>query len=222
MRYIPLLLGTSLLAMSCGKNKFLTSSVPSDEIARMAYFEPISYIQHVEKGNKGVLNDSLSKVSQYKLDSLISVNRNKLKIGEKIVIDDDSIRSRIENETAFIIQTAIINKKVEGIALLPTIDSIMENNGERFAMATIISGFGRRKGNYGGQVAKGIGVGILTLGMYAPVPIKSNITVYTVIFDSKRNEIAFYNRNMPIEKSPTDAIIIEKQLLKLFKGYFYE
>lgn len=89
----------------------------------------------------------------------------------------------------------------------------MKNSNQRFALATVATGFGRRKGNYGGQVAKGAAVGILTLGMAVPTPIKSNLTLYAFIFDVQKNEIAYYKKSLPVEKEPTDENAIEKQLM---------
>lgn len=71
-------------------------------------------------------------------------------------------------------------------------------------------------------MAKGAAIGILTLGMYVPTPIKSNLTLHAFIFDSEKNEITFYKRAMPVEKEPTEPEVINKQLFELFKGYFYE
>lgn len=219
-----LIIGISIivLASSCVSNKMLTSSVPPTTINEMAYFEPISYIRLIEKGNKSKLSDSLSQITKTKVENILLKNRVKLNISNSIKVDNDTLMNRIENEIGYLIQTASRNKSLKGLTLTPTIDSILKSHNQRFALATVSVGFGRRKGNYGGQVAKAIGVGILTLGMYSPVPIKSNITIYGIIFDSKLNEIAFYKRTMPIEKSPTDSKILERQITKLFEGYFYE
>ena len=207
---------------SCVSNKMLTSSVPPSAINEMAYFEPISYIRLIEKGNKSKFSDSLSQITKTNVEKIILKNKKKLKISNSIKIENDTLMNRIENEISFLIQTASKNNSLKGLTLTPTIDSILKINNQRFALATVSVGFGRRKGNYGGQVAKAVGIGILTLGMYSPVPIKSNITIYGIIFDSKLNEIAFYKRTKPIEKSPTDSKILEKQITKLFEGYFYE
>lgn len=83
------------------------------------------------------------------------------------------------------------------------------------------TGFGRRKANYRGQVAKDAAIGILTLGMAVPTAVRSNITLYAFIFDAQKNEIAYYKRSLPIEKEPTDEKVIEKQLAGLFEGYLY-
>jgi len=103
--------------------------------------------------------------------------------------------------------------------LTPAIDSVLKSNHQRFALATVVTGFGRRKGNYRGQVAKGAAIGLLTLRMAVPTPVKSNLTLYAFVFDAEKNEVAYYKRSMPVEKEPTDERVIEKQLTRLLNGY---
>ncbi len=218
---VKVVLGTLIIFTSC-VTKTLTSSVDVSELSDIAYFKPISYIRHIEKGNKPVINDSLSKITSDIIESIILLNKNTLRVNTEIVVTDSLLNKKLEQEINFLIQSVLKNKKLEGIKLTPIIDSLMTSNKQRFAMSIITSGFGRRKGNYGGQIAKGIGIGVLTLGMYAPVPIKSNVSIYGLIFDSKNDEITFYKNTMPIEKSPTDNIILTKQFYKLFDGYLYQ
>lgn len=217
-----LVLALALTLSSCGTNKFLTSSVTANEIPELNYFESFSYIQYIEKGNKAQLSDSLSFVAQSRLDSLLSKNQPKLRLTNKITIDDAALRAKIENEIGSLAQLITQKRKLDGIPLTPIIDSLMKENNQRFALAVVATGFGRRKGNYGGQVAKGIAVGVLTLGMVVPAPIKSNLTLHSFIFDSEKNEVAFHKRSFPVEKEPTDPDVLEKQLISLFNGYFYE
>ena len=220
MRY--LFLATTMLALaSCGTNKFLTSSTKSNEIANISYFTPLTYIQYIEKGNKAVLSDSLSAISQFKVDSLLNAKKATLRLSGKIVVHNDTLTQKMEKELAYLVRLISQKKKIEDIPITPTIDSILKSSHQRFALATIATGFGRRKGNYGGQVAKGAAIGILTLGMAVPTPVKSNLTLYAFIFDVQKNEIAYYKRSLPVEKEPTDEKAIEKQLAGLFEGYLY-
>ena len=217
------ILGFALILSSCGANKFLTSSVTSAEIKDVDYFEPFAYIQLIEKGNKPKFSDSLSTITKRNLDSIIETKATKLRLNEKILIENDTLKARVENELGYLTQLIFQKRKLDGIELTPAIDSILENKKQRFAMATIATGFGRKKGNYGGQVAKGVAVGILTLGMAVPTPVKSNLTLYTYIFDSEKNEVAFYRRLMPDkEKEPTDPEYTERQIIATFNGYYYE
>lgn len=221
MRNLLILLA-ALTLTSCGANKYLTSSTKSNEIETLNFFKPISYIQYIGKGNKMAFSDSLSKISSQKIESLLNENKGTFRLSEEIVIDNDTVKLKIEDEIAYLARLISQRKKLDGIPLPFTIDSVLKNSNQRFALATVATGFGRRKGNYGGQVAKGAAVGILTLGMAIPTPIKSNLTLYAFIFDVQKNEIAYYKKSLPVEKEPTDKNAIEKQLIGLFNGYLYE
>ena len=94
-------------------------------------------------------------------------------------------------------------QKLDGIKLTPTIRTVLKENNQRFALLVVSNGFGRRAGNYGAQAAKGVGVGILTLGMYAPVPVKSSLALYAAILDADRDEVIYFSKTIPVEKSPT-------------------
>jgi hypothetical protein len=223
MKKLTLLIGIgiTLVLTSCVTNKYISKNVNATEITEIKYFAPFSYVSLIEKGNKSVLNDSLSSISKVLLDSVIR-NNNDFKIEKRIDVNGLKNNIKVNNELSFLIQTVMNTKKLDGVKLTPTIDSIMKANKQRFAMASVTTGFGRKKGNYGNQVAKGIGVGILTLGMYAPVPIKSSFSLFTIILDSERNEVVYYCRTLPIEKSPTDFKAVEKQYRTLYQGYMYE
>ncbi|MBJ7879322.1 hypothetical protein [Gelidibacter salicanalis] len=213
----------ALVLTSCGTPKHLTNSVASSEITALSYFEPIAYIQYIEKGNKTTLSDSISAITKAKLDSLFTKNASNLRLTDKIVIKDAALSTRVENELGYLVQLIGQQRNLKGIPLTPAIDSILKINNQRFSLSTVATGFGRRKGNYGGQVAKGVAVGILTLGMAVPSPIKSNLTLHAFIFDSEKNEIVFYNKLLPNKvKEPTDSKFIETQLTSLFEGYFYD
>lgn len=221
IKKITLILLLIVIVQSCTTNKNLSSSPPVNEVSNLEYFEPFTYIQFVVKGNKPVLNDSLSSITKQKMDSVIFSKKGKFRINNKIILNDKNANEKVEKEFVFLIQSAINTRKLEGIPLTPTIDSILESRNQRFAIGIVGTGFGRRKGNYGGQVAKGVAVGLLTLGLYIPSPVKSNLTLYSVIVDSEKNEITFFRNTSPVEKSPTDPRLIEKQLDKLYKGYLF-
>ncbi len=220
MKQILLLIGVLILS-SCATNKYHASDVTGSDISQMMYFEPMAYIYFVEKGNKALLNDSLSAITKTKVDSLLTNNKPKYRLSDKITISNDTLRQRLENEIAYLADQIQRRVYIDGIPLTPTIDSVLESNGQRFAMATVATGFGRIKGNYSGQVAKGLAVGILSMGMVMTNMKKSQFLMHAFIFDSEKNEIAFYRKSVAAEKEPTDTRIIEKQVNLLFEDYFY-
>lgn len=221
MKKILLLSIFFFLLTSCVTNKFINKSVKASEIRDVAYFEPLSYVSLIEKGNKTIFNDSLSEVSKNLLDSIIQTNQN-FSTSKKIVLLNSILKNKVEVELNSLMVGIIRTNKIEGVRLTTSIDSILKANKQRFALATVTSGFGRKKGNYGGQVAKAMGIGILTLGMYAPIPIKSSSSLFTMILDSETNSVVYFSKSTPSEQSPTVRKTMEKNYKELYKGYFYD
>lgn len=209
-----------LSLISCATHKSQTSNRTADEIKQLHYFSPIAYTHYVEKGNRSAYSDSLSDITRIHLDSILSNNRN-LRTTAKIEITDSISRARYEEELSFLFNRLMQGQKIETLQIPPTIDSLMSISNIDFGLATLSMGFGRKKGNYTGQAAKAIGVGILTLGMYSPAPVKSNLSIYALILDGKNKNVAFYRRTPIKVESPTDPAALNSQVEWLFDGYFY-
>jgi hypothetical protein len=62
----------------------------------------------------------------------------------------------------------------------------------------------------------------LTLGLFAPVPIKTDLSLYSILVDSEKDEIAFYKNTLPIGKSPTDPSVIKEPLDKIYEDYLFK
>ncbi len=93
-----------VIFQSCITNKYLSSATPINEVLNIEYFEPYSYIQLIKKGNKPELNDSLSLEDKRIIDSVIYSNKSLYKIKNKIIIENNSINEKVENELSFLIQ----------------------------------------------------------------------------------------------------------------------
>ena len=100
--------------------------------------------------------------------------------------------------------------------------AVLEANGYRFGMAVATYGFTRRDGNYGGQIAKGLGIGILSLGLYVPVPVKASSGVACAIIDAETGKTIFYKKSFQSEIEPLDIRYVSKHIDKIFGGYFYK
>jgi hypothetical protein len=220
MKYITVIVAM-LLFGACASPNFQSTGASSSEVNDIAYFSPFSYIQLIEKGNRTEHNDSLSAATNNILDSLLLVHGPSLRAAHKLETGEPE-RSVVEQEVAYLAHSLLYTRaKLDDLTLPPAIDSILESRGRRFGLAVVATGFGRRKGNFGGQVAKGVAVGVLTLGMYAPVPVKSSIGQFAFIFDAERNDVTYYRRVLPEQKEPTDPIVVQRQFMELFRGYLY-
>lgn len=214
-----------VLFTSCTTGKLYQSTVSGSSINQLDYLQPVSNIIYVEKGNKGVINDSLSLKSELFIESVLKDQSKELSIPldykVKTISSDD--RAFIEEE-----MTAMVEFLEDGRAdfyfleLSDMMLDFMHDNDTEYLLGTVVYGHVRRKGNYTGQIFKSIGIGILTLGMYYPIPIKSSSSIYFLILDAKNKNLAFYRRSYIQDKSPFDEEVVKKQIYKLFKGYFYE
>ena len=207
-----ILIAVIFLFQACAPTEEVAKIVKPTDIKKLGYFRPISYMGIIEKGNKAALSKSLSQESTEILDSLIISKKEAFKVTNLLTPSDSIINKKLNSEISKLTYEASTKVRVHNLNLSPTIDSIMEANQERFAIAFVCTGFSRVKGNYGGQVAKGIGVGLLTLGMYTPVPVKANSNIHAVIFDSKNNTVALYKGSHVSDKEPTNRSTVNKQI----------
>jgi hypothetical protein len=183
--------------------------------------EPMSYIYYIQTGNNAVFNDSLTERHKILLvngynELLTTVQRKKT-----ISVSDTGLRSRIFNEMVKVINIVQKYGNLYYVPPSPTIDSILNSNETRFGLFTFSSGFTREKGNFEKQSWKGLGIYAATLGIYHPIPISSNSTIYTVIFDAKEKNVAFYRKSDSVD-DPLNEVAINRILTAIFKGYFKE
>ena len=129
MKNIFLLVVIIIVNTSCVVNRMANPAVRPAELTNVKYFEPFSYIYLIEKGNQGILNDSLSMVSKLTLDSVIQ-NHRIMKVSGKIEIADTAQQMIIENEVAAIFQKIFQQQKLDGIKLTPTIRTVLEENNQ--------------------------------------------------------------------------------------------
>ncbi len=210
-----------IILSSCTATKLLTSNVQPTEVTNLKLLEPYSYISMIKKGNRGQLDDSISSISkQLNINVLKSFN-GQIPITGDIILIDSTINKDLEKECENLILTAERNKSISNLKITPTLDKILEANDTRFGLIIICTGFTRLKGNYGKEIAKGVALGILTLGMYYQIPIKAYSTIYAMIVDSKEDNVAFYRKSFKHDLEPLDQEVLTNQYKKIFEGYFW-
>ncbi len=190
--------------------------IQASEITDVQFFPVISYMNLIESKNKPSYNDSLST------SSALVIKQTLLKIKEIPVTDTVIVVDKVkyEKEVEFLFSTIIKKKQVNEISLTPIIDSLLSASGKRFGIIIFSSGFSRGKGNYGKEIAKSVGVGLLTLGMYTPVPYKASSNLYVMIVDAQNHNVGFYNRSNFLDREPLDQKVVFKQLQSMFKGFY--
>lgn len=217
-KYFLIILGV-LLLNSCATTLLTDKNVGPAEIKNISYHEPISFIKLIEKGNQARLNDSLSQVSTVILDSIIR-HSNQPKVSKRLNITEQKLKIRLENDLLKTVSEIRKVNKLKAVKTTALMDSVVKSANQRFALFVINSGFARRKNNYGSHIAKGIGVGILTMGMYTPVPIKATTSTYAMIYDAHKSSVVFFNYLPAIERSPVDKKNMSNIYSLLFAKYY--
>jgi hypothetical protein len=214
-----LIIFTSVLATSCTTKRLVADNIQMSRVSQVGYFAPLSYISVIEKGNTAIPNDSLSELAAAILDSIIT-DSPIFASQRKIELMEANVQLNVEVAVNNLFNQILISNQINNIKIPESLSQVLKANEERYFLATIVSGFGRKGSNYGKQVAKGIGVGILTLGLVAPIPVKSNVSLYSCIIDAERMEVVYFSRTLPLEKSPTNRKVLADQYKKLVTEYF--
>ena len=95
-------------------------------------------------------------------------------------------------------------------AHLPVPDELLTGQNQRYLLVTATQGFFRTENNYSNQLAKSIGVGLLTMGMLVPIATKAKSIICLFICDSQQKTIVYYNHTPPpAEREPLDEVKLE-------------
>lgn len=219
MKNIFILAATLILLSSCAATMLTDKTVKPADITDLANAETVSMIHFIEKGNRMMPNDSLSLVSTRVLDSIALASQNP-RLLRTLAIADTATRRQYRADILGTIEQIMKTKKIEQVRTTPLMDSIARSQNQRYTLCLVNAGFARKKGNYTNQIAKGIGIGILTMGLVTPVPVKATTSMYAMIYDAERSSVVFYNSLPPVEKSPVDPLNLAKLYSNLYNGYF--
>ena len=204
---------------SCGTTKQLVSNIKPYEIDKILIIKPLTKIDTIGYGNKSAYDKNTStEVSESVAYSIETLLPKRIK---QLHTSNDSFEQFIFQRELFRIVGNIEQlRKIEGYVVNDTLIGLLDKYDCNYAIGALDFGFTRSRNNYNKQLAKGIGIGILTLGMAIPVPYKSASTMYCFIVDRENKNIAFYRSNIGIEHDPRDKMVIFEQVLKLLKPYF--
>lgn len=123
---------------------------------------------------------------------------------------NDSVQAIFEDAIA----SARSSNKPDTISLSPGILGILSKSQTRYTGYFYYSGFYRTGGNMAWGVTKAILVGVVTLGLYIPVPIQNSSTLYFILFDNLNHKIA-YDVSDHTQDSPLDRENLDGQITRV-------
>ncbi|GAB3504583.1 hypothetical protein [Emticicia fontis] len=201
----------SLFQFSCGTTVPLLSNRKSYEVDTASVYHLPSMITSIAKANRQEFNEIYS-------DSSLNIrsrdfNQHLPKYMTPVSFEFKNPEEEQEMIKSFfdIINMVEREKKIKGIKLSSYLVNYLESKNTKYLILTFQAGFTRTASNYGTQVAKGLGIGLLTLGLVRPIPIKSNSTIVCCVLDTRNKNIAFY-RKRTAEVEPVDEKVINRQI----------
>jgi hypothetical protein len=210
----------SIFTFGCGTTRPLHSKVKPHEIKTLDLLILPSNISSISKNNMPEFNQALSDSFQVAFTSKISNYIPTELRQEELPISDLAVKQSINNELFNLISFVEKKRNIKNIQVSHKLIEYFSSIKSEYVLVGFSSGFTREKGNYGKQVAKGLGVGLLTLGMVVPVPYKANLTNIIFILDVKNSNIAFYRRATG-EIEPLKEVNIERRIKFILDSYFY-
>lgn len=224
MRKLIILLATVIGAVSlssCGTAGYLASGYNVDAIKDVILLEPVSKIETIGKGEITVTNDTASLASKDLLlqtvkeyDSGININSVYEPEG-----DEEIVRKGVESLYSQLLHSQGGTFKTASFVVPQSLDEIIERTGNRYGMAVYSYGFSRTGGNYAAQIAKGLGLAILTLGSVYTVPYKDKSNIHIFIIDSEQDCVAWHNHDIGADYNPLKQKHIEKQIKRIFRKF---
>ena len=220
MRRLLIFLLAAAVLTSCATTRFYAGFTPESAADEMALLQPVSHQFYLDGRGNESYSDSLSVVSEDLMTSLTPA----IGVPVNCTIPLDSLQR--EEAAAFMAYIAAHDRQKAGEFAIPSaLDDLLEDSGYRYGLVLYADGTSRDVGDYIGNAAFGIGLGILTtiltMGMVTlytyPTPHVS--FMYAAVLDSQTDRIVFYNLREYEDLDTTSEKSVRKQLSRLLKDF---
>lgn len=177
----------------------------------MPFVTPFSAIGTIQRGNQLAFDSAATQASVELLRRLLLARQTELHLSGELVVPD-SLRAAAAHELDRAV-TALANRtQLAGGAHLPVLHQLLRQQGQRYALISVARGFTRTGDNYSGQLAKSIGIGLLSMGTIIPVSVKAKSEINVFVYDSQQQAIVYLSRTPPpAEREPLNEAGVEKQ-----------
>ena len=223
MRYsLSLVLLLGLLASCAASTGIIRPGFQPRTMQPMPYASPVAQVAVIERGNQPSLSAEASNESVRLMRKLLTSHRTELRLQDELVIPA-SVQQQAEQEIYRAVEGIEKRQRLDTGAHFPVLDELLAGQSQRYLLVTATQGFTRAEFNYSGQLAKSIGVGLLTMGMLMPtsIPSKAQSVICLFIYDSQQKQIVYYNHTPPnAEREPLDEARLEYQLRTMLKKDF--
>ncbi|MBO4844670.1 MAG: hypothetical protein J5490_08885 [Bacteroidales bacterium] len=211
---IILLAAVSLVAASCAT--YTASSALKEPVDDLVLLEPISIIQYFTQEDMVIVDNDMSVESSEMVQESILARPGYFHVTDDAILTPQA-QEDLVNFTNYV--RGLSKKAIPAMPIPKSIREIIESTGHRYAMAVVSGGFTRNKKNYRRAVVRGLAISILSLGSVVTVPYKNVFNSTVVIFDTKTDQVIYYNPVDPRTMDPMDRSRVDNYLTALVSRY---
>ncbi|PSL02001.1 hypothetical protein [Cecembia rubra] len=213
------ILGTPLFSVAQIFNK-QAPLVDLKEIKEITVFYPGSRIEVVGKGMGQVHHDSASTISAQVNADLIMERLHLFEKAHFYPLEEISHMELYSLDLMELAEKASKNAPYVELRVTPTIFSMLSKTDTPYSMLIYHDGFVRKKGNMTGEMFKSIGIGVATLGNYAPIPVSNSSNIFIFIIDKELGHAVFAKKYEGDEIHPLKKKKVAKQYKFLLKDFY--
>lgn len=190
------------------------------QIAEMVFLAPVGAVSSIEQGNKARYEPNASADASEALRQALFRHNEKLHLRKELVIKDTVMQRVVANLTLRAVGELERHHKRPWAMPAPWLDTLLAAQKQRYCLMSYVWGYTRTPSNYRGQVAKSLGVGLLSLGMVVPVANKAATRVGVFIYDAQQQAVVYYKSSWPAEKDPLQGVVIDRELTDMLAKDF--
>ncbi|UZR97667.1 hypothetical protein [Chondrinema litorale] len=221
IRKLLYFLGLVFMLSSCYKAGILTSSVHPNEIKYIPYFEPVVYVNYIREKSIMEYDDSLSAISYYNVDSILTAKSSKYRLSEKIIANNEQEQEKLDTEIFSLVESLAKRNTLSNVVFPPTVKKVIKRSNKRFGLALVEVGYIRSDFNYIGKSFKEALLAPSYTGYYGNYVYKARTKVYVVIFDTLHDNLALYGESLGMDLiEPTNSRAVTKKINKIFRVYY--
>ena len=205
-----------VVMIGCTSTSYTAKKFNKYRVRTMVYIKPCISVGLVKEANKDIYNDSLTKISQDVVDSVLSRKKQKYNLTEQIFINN-SYPDSIEQRIIKLSYSFAISHKRDTIKIDECLHHLIQKSSGNYVLMLVVKGFKRTDDNYSKKMLKTIGIAALTLGKYTTVWYKANSILYMMVADKNANKIIYFDQ---LEGGdPTNIKDMEGQISLLISSF---
>lgn len=217
------LLGSLLLASLFLSTGFGPAGGPGFRLAdvhEMVLLPPVGVVRTISQGNAAAYSPAASADAGEALRQALLRHDEKLRLVGALPLPDTALRQAAARLTLSA-ATALERSRKRPLALpAPWLDSLLAARHQRYGLLSYVAGYTRTAANYRGQLAKDLGVGVLSLGLLVPLTAQHSTKVGVFIYDAQTQAVVYYKASWPVEKDPLAGVVIDQTLTDLLAADF--